>query len=96
MEDFNSYVENNKGKKVDPSQELNGNLVNMITSLASKYNGASENELLMAIYKEAEKGRRNGTLSDRDLDNFAKMLAPLLDDKKRAKLKKVIEQLKRS
>ena len=90
MEDFFSYSQ----RKEEDVNELNGDLASLISSLAAKYDGASEGELLSAIYKEAEKGRRNGTLSDKDLDNFARILSPLLDEGKRAKLKKVIEKLK--
>ena len=72
----------------------NGSLADMISSLAGKYNGASEADLMRAIVKEAEKGKRNGTLSNEDIDRFAAMLSPMLDDKKRAYLKKVVSQLK--
>lgn len=90
-QDFNSYVNGggNSGKGGE-----NGSLADMISSLAGKYNGASEADLMRAIVKEAEKGKRNGTLSNEDIDRFAAMLSPMLDDKKRAYLKKVVSQLK--
>ena len=91
MQDFISYVNGggNSGKGGE-----NGSLADMISSLAGKYNGASEADLMRAIVKEAEKGKRNGTLSNEDIDRFAAMLSPMLDDKKRAYLKKVVSQLK--
>ena len=67
MEDFNDYANN--------SEEFQDkNLFNLVNSIAAKYDGKSQNELLAAIYKEAQKGKRAGTLTNTEIDNFAKML----------------------
>ncbi len=95
MQDFNSFVKNNSNGKTNVSGGLNSNLVDMIKNLANKYDGASEEQLLKAIYVEAERNRKNGTLSDADLDNFAKMISPMLDDKMRKKLNAVVSKLKK-
>lgn len=95
MEDFNSYCKNNGETSNANSGKPDPKLADLLSSLAGKYNGASETELMQAIIKEAEKGKRNGTLSNKDIDNFANMLAPLLDEKKRSYLKKVVAQLKK-
>ena len=47
MEDFNSFVNN---AKTDGS----GDIMSMVNSLASKFDGKSTNDLLSAIYKEAK------------------------------------------
>ncbi len=91
MQDFRNFVnesEENGGKGGQ-------NLAELIGSLAGKYNGASEEELMKAIVKEAEKGKRNGTLSNEDIDRFVSMLSPMLDGKKRAMLNKVAAELKK-
>lgn len=88
MEDFNDYVKNG-GELPDK------NLFDLVNSLASKYDGKNQNELLMAIYKEAKRGKQAGTLSNADLDNFADMLSPFMDDKKRGMLNKIINELKK-
>lgn len=104
MEDFNSYVKRGgTGEKTSQKNEGidgqnfsgNQNLISLITSLAGKYNGKNENELLFAIMQEAEKSRRAGRLSDADIDNFATMLAPMLDANKRKKLYEVCNKLKK-
>ncbi len=97
MQDFRSYANSggsggNDGRK---NQSGGDNLADLIASLAGKYDGASEAELMRAIVQEAEKGKRNGTLSNADIDRFASMLSPMLDAKKRAMLKKIVEQLKK-
>ena len=49
---------------------------------------------MKAIYQEAEKNRKAGTLSDAELDNFYNTLSPMLDAQKRKKLAAVIKKLK--
>ena len=88
MEDFNSFA-NNKGAND------NQDIINMVKSLAGKFDGKSTNDILSAIYKQAKKGKKEGTLSNEQIDNFALMLAPLLDDKQRSYLKKIAEELKK-
>ena len=94
MQDFNDYVNNNQ-QADDIPEGLDQNVVNMVSSLAQRFDGKSQNELLMAIYNEAKKGKQNGTLSNADIDNFAMMLSPMLDDKKRKMLNKVVSELKK-
>lgn len=62
--------------------------------LSRAMNGKSEEQILNAIIAEAERGKRAGTLTNADLDNFYNMLYPLLDGFKRKKLKEVITKLK--
>ena len=91
MQDFRNFVNESEEKGGKGGQ----NLADLIGSLAGKYNGASEEELMKAIVKEAEKGKRNGTLSNEDIDRFVSMLSPMLDGKKRAMLNKVATELKK-
>ena len=50
---------------------------------------------MAGIYREAERGRRAGTLSDAELDNFVRAVSPMLDGAKRKKLAYVIGKLKK-
>ena len=94
MQDFNDYVKNNKSGLSD-NAKIDGDLFNLINSLAGKFDGKSQNELMKAVYEEAKKGKQNGTLKNSDIDNFANMLAPILDEKKRKTLYKIVEELKK-
>ncbi len=87
MQDFNDYV-NNQGSN---SNDLFG----IVNDLAKKFDGKGQGELLKAIYQKAKEGKANGTLSNAEIDGFANMLAPILDDKQRKTLKKVVEELKK-
>ena len=93
MQDFNDYVKNGGSTSGINTDGVDPNILNMVTSLANRFDGKSQNELLMAIYEEAKKGKRQGTLSNADIDNFAKMLSPMLDDKKRKILLKIADEL---
>ena len=73
MQDFNEYVSNNQNNTKKP-EGMDQNIFNMVSSLASKFDGKSQNELIMAIYNEAKKGKRQGPLTNADIDNFASML----------------------
>lgn len=88
MQDFNDYANSN-----DTSAPQD--LLSLVTQLANKYDGKSQNELLMAIYQEAKKGKQNGTLTNEQLDGFASVLSPFLDDKKKSILKKIMVELKK-
>jgi len=86
MNDFMGNANDKGGEK---------NLFNLVGALASKYDGKNQNELLIAIYQEAKKGKKNGTLTNADLDNFAGLIQPFLDAKQKNMLNKVVSELKK-
>lgn len=96
MQDFNDYVKNcGENDCSNDSNGFDGNIMNMVSSLASRFDGKSQNELLGAIYEEAKRGKICGTLTNADIDNFATMLSPMLDESKRKILRKVVNELKK-
>ncbi len=95
MEDFNSFVNNEKKNKKDIPNGMDKNLYNLVSSLAGKFDGKSQSDLIKAIYQEAKRGKQQGTLSNADIDNFVNMLSPLLDDKKKKMLMKIADELKK-
>ncbi|MBQ3116051.1 MAG: hypothetical protein IJC07_03375 [Clostridia bacterium] len=96
MQDFNDYVSNSSNNNGGEDwQGQNQNLINLVSALAGKFDGKSQQELIKAIYEEARRGKKNGTLTNKDIDNFATMLSPVLDDKKRKMLYKIVQELKR-
>lgn len=97
MQDFNSYVSNQQNKKANDNiaDNMDKSLYNLINSLASKFDGKSQSDLIKAIYDEAKKGKQNGTLTNEEIDNFVNMLAPILDEKKSKILYKIAKELKK-
>ena len=95
MKDFKNYKpeENNNGQQ----STKNGNVeqtVNLAAAMAQAFNGKSEGQIWQTILEQAEQGKRNGTLTNADLDNFYNALAPLVDGFKKQKLKSIIAKLK--
>ena len=87
MDNNNGYNGTNNSQGVD--------LFKLVTTLSQKFDGKNQNELLKAVYQEAEKGKKNGTLSNEQIDTFVAILSPALDDKKRKLLKKIATELKK-
>ena len=85
MEDFNTYSKNTQNPN---------DLADMVKKLSSEFDGKSQNDLFRAIYAEAEKNKKNGTLTNEELDNFARMISPMLDQKQKNYLNKIVEKLK--
>ncbi len=84
MDDFASY--SSKKEQTDWTKEAQ--------KAAERYNGRNEAELTRDIFSRAAEGKRNGTLTNEQIDLFYSQFAPMLDGVKRKKLKKLIEQLK--
>ncbi len=61
---------------------------------ADGYAGKGENELLRDIYARAVEGKRNGTLTNEQIDAFYARFSPMLDGAKRKKLARIVERLK--
>ncbi len=96
MKDFKSYSSEQPEKKNEqpkPDQSYNST-VELAKVLSKAMNGKSETQILHTILAEAERGKREGTLTNADLDNFYAALSPMLDGIKKRKLKEVITKLK--
>lgn len=96
MKDFKSFSDgrNEKNNPTDSGFE-NDKGVNMIKKVAADMQGKSSGEIMRAVIEEAERGKRAGTLTNADLDNFYNLMAPGLDGFRRQKLKSIIARLKR-
>lgn len=96
MKDFKSFSEGSDGKGNSPDGGFeNDKGVNMIKKVAAGMQGKSSGDIMKAVIEEAERGKRAGTLTNADLDNFYNLMAPTLDGFKRQKLKSIIARLKR-
>ena len=86
MDDFASYT---------PKKKTDEEWLKEADGLLKEYGGRSEGEILGAIYRRAVEGKRDGTLTNDQIDAFYTQFAPMLDGFKRRKLKKIVEDLKR-
>ena len=96
MKDFNSYINNNGRTDKSKASSSGGGMdaASVLKMLAGRYEGASEDEIISAIVAEAEKGKRNGTLTNADIDAFAIAVEPMLNPMQKRRLKKVVAFLK--
>ena len=82
--------------KKEPEKKASGSgfKTQQLLSLINKYEGSSEDEIIAAILETAKKSRKEGRLSDKEIDDFVGMLSPMLDSEKRKKLYEVVELIK--
>jgi hypothetical protein len=80
---------NNNGNPDNVEQTINN-----AADIAKAFAGKSNSQIMNAILSQAEEGKRNGTLTNADLDNFYNTIAPLVDSAKRKKLAQIIKKLK--
>lgn len=93
MQDFDSYSKEER-KEQKRSEQAAAESDALARQLASALAGKGEADILRAIYREAERGRKAGTLTDAELDRFAAAISPMLDGAKRKKLEQIIKKLK--
>lgn len=70
-------------------------LTKEVESVVAAFRGKTDTEMLKAIFDRAVEGKRNGTLTNEQIDAFYAQLSPMLDGLKRRRLKKIVEDLKR-
>ncbi len=92
MKDFASFTAGNTPAGSTP-REGDG-WVDLAQEMERQYRGKSEGELVKDIYARAVEGKRNGTLTNAEIDAFYAQVAPMLDGVKRKRLKKLVEELK--
>lgn len=91
MNDFKSY--NPPEDKNNGKAQLNST-VDFANAVAKAMSGKSQGQLWQTILSEAERGKREGRLTNADLDNFYNSVSSMVDGAKRKKLKEVISRLK--
>jgi hypothetical protein len=105
MDDFKSYYNNQKAEQGNNQKQDNaansGNnannaeqTINMAANIAKLFSGKSEGQIYSTILAQAEQGKKDGTLTNADLDNFYSAVSPMLDGFKRKKLAQIIAKLK--
>lgn len=101
MKNFNDYAKRkresqNRGDNKDgsPFGASSGGAFEALNALAGKYEGASESEIMRAIYAEAKRSRKNGTLSNERIDEFVETISPMLSREQAQKLAAVAQKIK--
>ena len=88
MKDFKNY----SGADGRPPEKPDiNNTVELAKIISRAMNGKNQNQIMRTIIAEAERGKREGRLTNADLDSFYNTLYPMLDGAKRQKLTEVID-----
>ena len=87
LKNFKSYTGTNQREQQTATAE------ELTKKIASAYHGRSNADMMRGILAEAEKGKRAGTLSNEDIENFYQTFSPMLDNSQRKKLRVIIERL---
>lgn len=74
--------------KIDETQER------LVKNFLNGYEGKQKSEIISEIVKVAEKNRREGKLSDKDLDDFSNMISPMIGPEQKKELQEIISRLK--
>lgn len=95
--DFKKFAKNNtnrqkSGESGAKSEEEE--LKKTFDDTVKRAKGKSQNELMDEILRQAAKDKRDGKLSDKDLQNFFNSVAPMLNPEQIKKLKEIMNLLK--
>ena len=103
MKSFKEYVENTQENEAqteptttEPNEEKKEREVRALgEQIAAAYNGKSDMQMWQSIIAEAEKGKRNGTLSNEDIEHFYQTFSSMVNGVQRKKLRAVVDRLKK-
>lgn len=90
MQDFNEFSKSNQSSNNSGQQDI----MDIVRKIAKDFDGKNQGDLIKSIYNEAKIRKAKGTLSNSEIDGFYSMLYPLLDDKQRKILSKIVNDLK--
>ena len=86
MDDFASYT---------PKKKSDEEWLKEADDVLRSCRGKSDAEILKAIYARAVEGKKNGTLTNEQIDVFYEQFSRTLDGARKKRLKKLVEELKR-
>ncbi|MBQ5926983.1 MAG: hypothetical protein IIX01_03560 [Clostridia bacterium] len=95
MRSFKDFDGKKKSDEPLFKEEAGGTATELTKKLAAAWNGKNSGEMLMQILAEAERGKRNGTLSNAEIDEFYNQFSPFLNAGQKRKLQGVVDRLKR-
>lgn len=96
MKDFKSVRRDGNASTGEnaTTQEEKERLLGEARAQLAAFDGKSEDAVLKEIVRRAEEGKRNGTLTNAQIDEFYARFSPLLDERQKKKIAKVIERIK--
>ncbi len=93
MRSFKNYTPKPTPEKTD-TESATLTASELTKKLASAWNGKNSRQLLAEIISEAEKSKRQGTLTNGEIDEFYNQFSAFLSPKEKRALGAVIQKLK--
>lgn len=93
MRSFKRYQPTPSDLSEEETKTLNA--AELTKKLAQAWNGKRSGEILAEILSEAEKSKKQGTLTNEDIDEFYKQFSSFLSPKEKRNLSSVTERLKK-
>lgn len=90
-----SYKEYRRIAKEQQSATVDNQIEGLAEKMAAAYDGKSNMEMLKNILAEAEKKKREGKLSNEEIEMFYQSFSPMLNALQRKKLREIVERLKK-
>ncbi len=91
MKSYKSYT---KQASQAASAQTGTSAEELTKKIAAAYDGKSNTAMLKGILEEAEKSKREGTLSNEEIERFYQSFSPMLNGFQRRQLREVVERLK--
>lgn len=91
---FSDYKKVRSNNLDGDNLQIDEKSANALQNFLRSYEGKSKADIVSEIVKVAEKNRKEGKLTDKDLDNFAVTLSPMLNAEQKSELNKIISRLK--
>ncbi len=92
---YNKKEKSNFKSENFDKERLDKNTERLLKNFVKDYEGKSQQQIIDEIIKVAQKNRREGKLSNADLDNFYNMLYPMLNGSQKEQLTQIIDSLKK-
>ena len=96
MKSFKEYTPKNEKSAGAGTSQMNfdGGIEELTKQIAGVYEGKTNAQMLAGILKEAEQAKRQGRLSNAQIDEFYAQFSPMLNDFQRKKLQEIVKKLK--
>ena len=95
MKSYKNYQSISTGEGAQNQTKLTENTAEELTKkIAQAYNGRSSTDMFREILEQAEEGKRNGTLTNEEIENFYLSFAPMLNSTQSKRLRAIVDKLK--
>ena len=97
MKSFKDYTpksENSTGAGTSQTAFNEDGIEELAKQIAGAYEGKTNAQMLSGIIAEATNAKKNGRLSNEQIDEFYSQFAPMLNDFQKKKLDEIVRRLK--